>query len=172
MLRMLTVAVAALTLAACATGPNPIDAATRQAVFVQDAGLVWSVEDDQRLANADYVTGKDDLVKRLEAAVEAAFATSPAGADPVRFEIDVKQYSRVGALAGNLLGGSNMVTADVRVIRVADGAVLGVYEDVYGMMASNGGIIGAVVQGISKPDVVGVMSGSFAAELRRRYDRD
>ena len=172
MIRLLTAALAALTLAACAAGPNPIDAATRQSVFVKDAGIVWSVEDGQRLANAEYVAGKDDLVERLEAAVEAEFATSPAGADPVRFEIDVKQYSRVGALTGNLLGGSNMVTADVRVVRVADGVVLGVYENVFGMMASNGGIIGAVVQGISKPDVVGIMADGFAAELRRRYNRD
>lgn len=172
MFRMLTVAVAALTLAACATGPNPIDAATRQSVFVQDTGLVWSVEDNQRLANTNYVTGKQDLAERLEAAVETEFATSPSGAEPIRFEIDVKQHSRVGALVGNMLGGSNLVTADVRVIRVSDNAVLGVYEDVFGMMASNAGIIGAVVQSVSKPDVVGIMSANFAAELRRRFDRD
>jgi len=172
MLRLIAAACAALTLAACATGPNPIAPETRQAVFVEDAGVVWSVEDTQRLVNADYVQGKQDLVTRLESAVEAAFATSPAGAQAVRFEIDIKQYSRVGAVVGNMLGGSNIVTADVRVIRISDGEVLGVYEDMWGMMASNGGIIGAVVQGISKPDVVGIMTNNFAANLRARYDRD
>lgn len=174
MLRRFMVAVAALSLSACVSvGPNPLDTATREGVFVQDTGVVWSVEENaDRQANVEYVAGKDDLTKRLESAVEAEFATSPAGSQAVKFEIDVKQYSRVGALMGNMIGGSNMVTADVRVIRISDGVVLGTYEDVWGMMASNGGIIGAMVQGISKPDVVGIMANNFTANLRARYERD
>lgn len=172
MFRVLAVAFAAATLTACATAPNPIDTSTRQSVFVQDAGVRWSVEDAERQANPDYAAGKADITKRLEDAVEKAFEGSPAGSQAVRFEIDVTDYSRVGAAMGNLLGGSNMVIADVRVVRVADGQVLGVYEDVYGMMASNGGIIGLAVQAATKPDIVGIMANSFAAELRRRYDRD
>lgn len=159
-----------LALTACASVPNALDAQTRQSLFVKDAAVAWSVKDDKKVDNADYAAAKAEFLGKLEAAVESNFRASPAGADPVRFEIDVKRYNRVGAAMGNIIGGSNAVLADVKVVRESDGRQLGVYKDVIGMHASNGGIIGAVVQGITKPDIEGIMANSFAQNLRARFD--
>lgn len=168
--RVVFAALAMAAVSACASVPNPIDAQTRSGVFVEGADLVWNVEDGKRLENPAYVEGKADMQARLEAAVENEFKASPAGSEPVTFKIDVKNYSRVGTAMGNLIGGSNMVTADVTVIRKSDGKELGKYEDVVGMFASNGGLIGLAVQAATKPDVVGVMADSFAANLRTRFE--
>jgi hypothetical protein len=95
--------------------------------------------------------------------VAAAFATSPAGGDAVRFKIDVKSF--------NLAVTGGMVDADVTVIRIADGKELGVYPDVRGAQSpSGGGLLGVALQAMMKPDVVGMVSNSFAANLRTRFD--
>jgi hypothetical protein len=71
---------------------------------------------------------------------------------------------------GNLIGGSNAVLADVSVVRESDGKVLGVYRDVMGMHAANGGVIGLIAQAAMKPDIEGIMANSFAQNLRVRFD--
>lgn len=98
------------------------------------------------------------------------FQASPSGSEPVDFVIDVKNYSRVGAAMGNIIGGSNAVIADVTVRRVSDGKVLGVYKNMVGMYASNAGLIGALAQSMMKPDIVGIMANTFAANLRARFN--
>ena len=163
-------ALAMTVVGACATAPNPLDAQTRGGLFVESADVSWAVDDAKRLDNPAYVEGKTDMIARLDAAVEEAFKASPAGSTPVTFKIDVKNYSRINAVVGNLLGGSNAVVGDVTVLRKSDGATLGVYKDVYGMFASNGGIIGLAVQAATKPDVPQVMADSFAQNLRARFD--
>ena len=169
--RIAAVAATAAMLSACVSAPpNPLDTATRQGTYVKDAAVIWSVDDTKRGDNPAYVEGKADVLAKLEAAVEEQFKTSPAGSVPVNFKIDVKSYSRVGAAMGNLIGGSNMVVADVTVVREADGAELGTYKAVTGMYASNGGLIGLAVQAASKPDVPQVMANSFATNLRARFD--
>lgn len=170
MFRSILAAFAALTLTACASVPNALDAQTRQSIFVKDAAVGWSFDDAKQADKAAYVEGKTEFLGKLETAVEEAFKASPAGGEPVRFEIDVKRYSRVGAAMGNLIGGSNMAQADVSVVRETDGKVLGVYKDVVGLHASNGGVIGAIVQGVTKPDIEGIMANSFAQNLRVRFD--
>jgi hypothetical protein len=171
MFRAVLAALAALTLAACASvAPNALDANTRQAMFVKDVAVAWSFDDGKNAAKDTYVAGKTDLEARLQSAVETAFQTSPAGSDAVRFDIDVKRYNRVGAAMGNIVGGSNMVVADVKVVRIADGKQLGVYKDVSGIFASNGGVLGAIVQAATKPDVVGIMANNFAQNLRTRFN--
>lgn len=170
MIRAVLAAAAMLALAACASVPNALDAQTRQSIFVKDAGVTWSVADAKVADKPEYQAGKAELLAKLEPAVEQAFKASPAGAEPVRFDINVKQYSRVGAAMGNLIGGSNMVVADVAVVRESDGRTLGTYKDVAGVFASNGGIIGAVVQAATKPDIEGIMANSFAQNLRARFD--
>lgn len=170
MLRALTALVAAAALTACASVPNPLDAPTRQSLFVKDATVAWAHEDGKAAENPAYVEGKTDFVQKLETAVENAFRASPAGSQPVRFDIKVKRYSRVGAAMGNLIGGANAATADVSVVRESDGQVLGVYTDVVGMHASNAGIIGAIAQGLMKPDIEGIMANNFAQNLRARFD--
>jgi hypothetical protein len=170
MYRVALACAAVLALSACASVPNALDAQTRQSLFVKDAAVAWSVKDDKKAEDADYAAHKAEFLGKLETSVENTFRASPAGSDPVRFQIDVKRYSRVGAAMGNLIGGSNAVVADVKVVRESDGRELGVYKDVVGMHASNGGIIGAVVQGITKPDVEGIMANSFAQNLRARFD--
>ena len=162
----------AIALSACATAPNPIAADLRQAAFVEDVSIEWLVDDaDERDDNGDYAAGRDDLITRLESALETEFENSPAGDQAVTFDVRIDQYSRVNALTGNVIGGSNRFVADVYVLD-ADGEVLGVYEDVAGVHASGGGLIGAAIQAASRPDVVGIMVTSFTGELRRRFDRD
>ncbi|SDM02165.1 hypothetical protein [Maricaulis salignorans] len=172
MSRLFIVALCAAFMTACASTPNPIAAETRSGTYVTGADLVWSVDDaDEQDDNGNYAAGRDDLLARLEAAVETEFAHSPAGSQPVSFSIDIQRYNRVNALTGNIIGGSNMVIADVSVID-ENGNVLGVYEDVTGYHASGAGIIGAIAQAAIQPDIVGIMSNSFVADLRRRFDRD
>lgn len=169
MLRLFAVALAALTLTACASVPNALDGQTRQGIFVKDVGVAWSFDDAKVADKPEYAAGKADLQARMKNAVAGAFTTSPAGSDAVRFDIDVKRYTRVGAAMGNLVGGANMVVADVTVVRIADNKTLGVYKDVPGIFASNGGVIGALVQAATKPDIVGVMANSFAQNLHSRF---
>lgn len=168
MFRKTLAALALTALTACASTPNPIAAPARQAMFVKDVALAWNAPEPAE-AKPEYLAGKQELQERLEKAVEEAFRLSPAGSEPVVFQIDIKRYSRVGAAMGNLIGGSNMVVADVKVVR-PDGQVAGVYQDVTGVFASNGGIIGAVVQAASKPEIEGIMANSFAQNLRARFD--
>ena len=170
MFRKLAALAAVLSLAACASVPNPLTSEVRDGLFVKDAAVNWTVDESKRTPNEAYVAGKQEFVTKLEQAVEEQFRNSPSGAEPVRFEIDVKTYNRVGAAMGNLIGGSNAAIADVKVIRESDGQVLGVYENVMGMHASNAGIIGAVAQAMTKPDIEGIMANSFAVNLRNRFD--
>ena len=108
----------------------------------------------------------------LTAAVEKEFKNSPSGRNPVTLEIKVKNYWRVSAAMGNLIGGSNQVIADVAVKRNEDGSVMGVYQDIRGYYASNSGVIGLMVQAAMDPDIVGIMSDSFADDLRKNFDAD
>lgn len=168
MYRATAIALAGLSLAACASVPNPLDSQTRQSMFVKDATISWAAPGPKE-EKPEYVAGRDELKTKLEAAVEQAFAGSPAGSEAVRFEINVERYSRVGMAMGNLIGGANTVQADVSVVRERDGKVLGVYNDVVGMQASNGGVIGLVAQAAMKPDVEGIMANSFAQNLHTRF---
>lgn len=160
----------AATLAACASTPNPIDSATRQGAFVKDATINWVMEDTRQQQNANYAASKTDIIARLERAVEARFAASPAGSVPVTFRIDVKNYSRANAAVGQLIGVPNALVADVTVLRESDGAELGVYKDVMGLYQGGGGLIGLAVQAASRPDVPQVMVDTFATNLRARFD--
>lgn len=168
----IVMAALALSVTACASVPNPIAPEARQAAYVEDVTIQWLVDDsDERDDNGDYAAGRDDLITRLESALEAEFANSPAGDQPVTFDVRIDSYSRVNAFTGNVIGGSNRFVADVHVID-AQGETVGVYEDIAGIHASGGGLIGAAIQAASQPDVVGIMVTSFTGEMRRRYDRD
>lgn len=165
MLRVLFAVALAATLAACATvPPNPLNVQARQALFVKNVGIAWSYEDAKDSAKqAAYEGYKKDIQARLKDAVAAAFATSPAGGEAVTFKIDVKRF--------NLAVTGGTVVADVTVIRVSDGKALGVYTDVTGMQSpGGGGLLGVALQAMMKPDVVGMVSNSFAATLRGRFD--
>jgi hypothetical protein len=171
MRKIIVMALAAISLSACATAtPNPIDLSTRNSFYVKQADIAWKVDESKRTPNAEYDASKADLQGRLKSAVEAQFKTSPSGSEAVIFEIDVKGYSRVGAAMGNIIGGSNAVVADIHVLRESDHSEVAVYTDISGAYTSNGGLIGAIAQGIGKPDIVGVMANTFAANLRARFD--
>jgi hypothetical protein len=162
-IRILVAVLAMTTLAACASLPNPLDAPTRQALFVKDVSVAWSFDDAKQGAKPDYVAYKEDTQKRLKSAVATAFATSPAGAEGVAFKIDVKEFSC--ATTGC------QVKTDVAVVRMSDGKELGVYKDVMGIQAaSGGGLLGVLIQAMVKPDVVGIMSNNYALVLHARFD--
>ena len=163
MFRTVAAVAAMLLLAACASLPNPLDAPTRQSLFVKDVSVAWSFDDAKAAAKPEYVAYKEDTQKRLKAAVATAFATSPAGADGVAFKINVKDFSC--ATTGC------QVKTDVAVVRVSDGKELGVYKDVMGIQAaSGGGLLGVLIQAMVKPDVVGIMSNNYALVLHARFD--
>jgi hypothetical protein len=150
-------------LAACASLPNPMDAPSRQALFIKDVSVGWSYEDAKESVKPEYVAYKEDTEKRLKSAVATAFATSPAGGDAAAFKIDVKEFHCATTGCS--------VKTDVAVVRLSDGKELGVYKDVMGFQAaSGGGLLGVLVQAIVKPDVVGIMSNNYAAILRARFD--
>jgi len=170
MLRKLAAVAALLVLAACATvPPNPLTATSRQAMYVKDVQTAWNLEakgnpkpkTDEEKAKLEENNGKLDA--RLKAAVTDAFATSPAGSEPVTFKINIKQANP---------GFLGSVTADVSVIRISDGAELGVYKGVMGADTSgaNGGLLGIAIAAAMKPDSIGIMSNNFATALRARFD--
>lgn len=171
MLKRLFAALALASLAACAsTPPNPLTPTQRSGVFVDGVSTAWSAEDGRRVDNPDYLLGKEDLQKRLTAAVEQAFANSPSGSEAVEFVVDVKTYNRVGMAMTTLLGGSNMVTADVAVRRKSDGQVIATYTGVSGVHTPPAGVLGLAIQAATRPDAVGIMSNTFARNLRARWD--
>jgi uncharacterized lipoprotein YmbA len=159
---VLAAAALALTLAACASAPNPLDLQSRQALFVKDVATGWTYDDSKKADDEHYQAYKKDALPRLTAAVTQAFATSPAGSTAVTFKIDVKTFdaSRLGA----------RIIGDVHVVRNADGKEVGLYKDVVGFQTSNGGLLGLALQAVVKPDVVGIAANSFAQNLRARFD--
>lgn len=172
MLKQVFAALALASLTACATVPaNPLTPQQRAAVFVDDVSTTWSVEDARRAENPAYVTGKEDVQKRLTAAVEQAFANSPAGSEAVEFLVDVKNYNRVGAAQTILVGGANMIVADVAVRRKSDGQTIATYTGVMGSHTPPPGLLGAAVSAVARPDPVGIMASSFAQNLRARWER-
>ena len=163
MIKILAAVLAAMSLAACATVPNPLDAQARQTMFVKDVSVAWSFEDAKQSVKPEYVAYKEDTEKRLKAAVATSFATSPAGSEGVAFKINVKSFSCATTGCS--------VQTDVAVVRLADGKELGVYKDVMGVqMASGGGLLGVLIQAMVKPDVVGIMSNNYALVLHARFD--
>jgi hypothetical protein len=159
-----------LALAACATGPNPLDPQTRGSFYIKAAPVDWVLNDAKKAGDADYVKGKKEVADRLEATVEREFKNSPSGSQPAHFQIKIKTYLRAGTLAGNLIGLSNEVLADVDVVRDSDGKVLGTYKDVMGMYSASGGVLGAMVQSVSKPDIPQIMAAEFTKNLRKKFE--
>jgi hypothetical protein len=160
MVRLLLVAVAAATLAACAsTPPNPLSVDSRGGVFVRDVAVGLTADEAKREAKPGNETAKKDMQVRLQAAVTAAFKNSPSGAQPVTLRIEITQYYI-----------NSMVTADVSVVRASDGQVLGVYKGVTGMHAQGGGLLGAVIEAAMKTDYVGIIANDFANTLRARFN--
>jgi hypothetical protein len=167
-LRKIAAVVACAMLSACVTvPPNPLTQTAREAMFVKDVQTAWAVPAPKKPRTAEqqtkYETGTADLDTRLKASVAQAFSVSPAGAEPVTFKVNVKQANP---------GFLGSVAADVDVVRISDGAILGAYTDVMGADTSggNGGLLGLAIAAAMKPDSVGIMSNNFAANLRARFD--
>lgn len=171
MLKRLFAALALASLTACAsTPPNPLTAQERAGVFVEGVSTAWSVEDGRRAENPNYLEGKADMQQRLTAAVQQAFANSPAGSEAVEFVVDVKNYNRVGMAQTALIGGANMVIGDVTVRRKSNGETLAVYQGVLGSHVPPAGVLGLAVTAAMRPDPVGIMANNFAKNLRARWD--
>ncbi len=170
--RAMGIGLSLLLVAGCTTTtPNPLSSDTRYGVYVDSVEVSWSVDDEAKAAsNEDYAAGKATLIELLQARVSEEFRNSPSGSEAVRFDVDVATYHRVGAAFGNIIGGSNGVSASVSVVRLSDDTVLGVYSAT-GNYASNAGIIGAIAQSIIQPDIEGIMANDFAEKLRRNFDR-
>ena len=168
-LAAMAVASLAMGLTGCATMPNPIADADRAGMHVAAVNLAWEAEDADRPATQSFELEKRDIEAKIHEDVVQAFAEEPGGPTLVDFKVYVTRYTRVGAMMGNIVGGANSVTADVDVVRESDGRVVGTYNAIYGFYASNHGVIGAIAQSISKPDIPEIMAQSFAANLRERF---
>ncbi len=164
MLRFLMIALMAIVTPVCAMAkPNPIKADVRQTLFIKDVELTWALKKEPKDASDPaYVAYRADFEPRIKQIVADAFSKSPAGADAAAFRIEVTEFS--AATTGAFM------SANVTVVRISDGAVLGVYPKVRAFQGSNGGLLGVLVQSMVKPDVIGIMSGNFAAVLRGKFD--
>jgi len=172
---------AGLILTACATtAPNPLNAETRDQFFVKSTQVTWNLSEKEQAieekkdANdqGKRAAGRKIIEDKLTSIVSQEFANSPSGPTPVDFNIAIKRYHRVGNVTGNLLGvGSDFLAADVIVTDSTTGQELAVYEEVTGYRQSGGGVIGAVVQAASDPDIEGVMALKFSERLRKRFDK-
>jgi len=171
---------AALTLAACASTPNPLNAQTRDQFFVKNTKVTWNLPEKEEAIevkkdagdNGQRAEGRQLLEDKVINNVSQEFANSPSGPTPIDFNIAIKRYDRVGAVTGNLLGFENdRFIADVIVTDTNTGQELAVYEDIPGFKPSGGGILGAAVQLASDPDVEGLMALSFTHRLRKRFDK-
>ncbi len=160
-----------LNLAGCASAPtpNPIASTARDSFYVKDATVDWQFDDKTNTDQA-YLDGKADLTKRLAAAVADTFKASPAGSEPVRFVITVKSYFRLSGAQQILIGGADNVIADVHVVNLNDGKEIGVYSNIRGSRTPPAGLLGAAISAASHDDVVGIVSSSFAKDLRKHFD--
>jgi len=146
---------AAYLLVACASTPNPLSGEARDQFFVKSTQVTWALPEKEEAVEAKKdanddgkrAEGRKDLEEKLNLIVADEFANSPSGPTPVDFNIAITRYDRVGAGVGK------------------------VYEDVKGIRTSGGGVLGAVIQAASKPDIEGLMATSFAKKLRKRFDK-
>lgn len=166
-------------LSACASTPNPLSLETRDQFFVQSSTITWALtEKEQEVENkkdatddGTRATGRQELHEKLSLALDNEFANSPSGPNPIDFDVAIKKYDRAGSISQHVLGTDhNKLIADVTVKNAASGAELAVYEDVVGFRSGSFGILGAVVDAASEPDIPGIMAQSFAQQLRKRFD--
>ena len=172
--------VVAVILSACATVENPMTLEVRDQFFLQSSSVEWTLtekeqQDEDKKDSSDdgeRAEGRKQLEEKLVFAVEDSFSSSPSGPNPMAFNIEIERYDRVGAVVGNIIGGSNLLIADVTVTDVNSGEVVATYNDVTGYYASNFGIAGALVQAATKPDIPGLMATSFAKTLKKTFESD
>jgi hypothetical protein len=157
-------------LTGCVTYPNALDVATRSNIAVQEVAVVWPAN-TARVRDAANLEEKKLFEDTLAETVLREFKTSPAGPEAVRLQLDIIDYVRSNAVEDNILGGSSVVVADVRVIRLSDEKELGVYPNVKGKWAANTGVLGAVFQIATKTKVHVLMSNDFAFNLRKRFEK-
>ena len=175
--KLASVGLSAFILGACATVDNPLTLETRDQFFLQSSSVTWDltdkeqeVEEKKDLADdGERAEGRKQLEEKLVFAVEDNFGDSPSGPNPMAFNIEIERYDRVGATVGNVIGGSNLLIADVTVTDVTSGEIVATYNDVRGHYTSNFGVAGALLQAATKPDIPGLMAVSFAKDLKKNF---
>ena len=178
----LILGLAAYLLSACASTPNPISAKDRDQYFVKNTEVTWVLPEDEQAVEekkdandkGQRAEGRKLIEEKLKLVVANEFKNSPSGPTPIDFNIAIKRYDRVSNVVGNVIGpiaGTDRLIADVIVTDSASGQELGVYENVGGVRNSGRGILGAVIQGASDPDIEGLMATSFTKLLRKRFDK-
>lgn len=178
-LKFIVVGLALLGLTACASTPNPLSADTRDQFFVQNTKVTWALPEEEQAievkkdANDEgqRAEGRKLLEEKLNVIVAEEFKNSPSGQTPIDFNVAIKRYDRVGAAVGNIIGGNDQMVADVVVTDNSSGQEIAVYEDIVGIRVSSYGVLGAVIQATTKPDIEGIMASSFAKNLRKRFDQ-
>jgi hypothetical protein len=158
-----------LGLTGCVTYPNALDPATRTNIAVKEVTVVWPATYGSTPAARD-VKGTKEFEDSLKAAVLYEFATSPAGSQAVRFQLEINDYVRANAVQDNIHGLSSSVRANVKVIRLSDQKELGVYPRVRGEWAMGSGIFGAVFQLATGTKVDLLMARDFSVKLRKRFN--
>ena len=169
--RSIFIGFAAYVLSACATTPpNPLSGEIRDQFFVNSTKVTWALPEKEQAVEAkkdanddgQRAEGRKLIEDKLNLIVTDEFSNSPSGPTPVDFNIAITRYDRVGAAVGNILGGGNdMLEANVILTDTASGQEIAVYEEVRGIRPSGGGVLGAVIQAASKPDIEGLMAVSY-----------
>lgn len=173
--------VSALILTACSSTPNPLDEKDRDQFFLKNTIVTWDLtekeqarEDKKDAGDKDgsRAEGRSELEKKLVQAINSEFANSPSGPTAVDFEVKITNYDRVGNVMGNVIGGDNdELKGKVIVTNSETGEEIAVYEKIKGSKRTGFGLIGAVVQAATTPDIPGIMSASFAEKLKKRFGK-
>lgn len=171
---------ASLVLVACASTPNPLSVEQRDQYFVKNTNVVWNLSEKEQAVedkkdtndNGKRAAGRKSMEAKLTTVVTEEFINSPSGPNAVDMNIAITRYDRVGSFTGNVLGaGSDILVADVVVTDTVTGDEIAVYEDIRGFRQTGFGVIGAIAQSASNPDIEGIMAVSFAKKLRKRFDK-
>ena len=175
-----TAGIATLLLSACATAPNPLSLEERDQFFLKSTNITWDLpekeqetEDEKDAKDSGQrAEGRKQLQEKLNLAIMEEFKDSPSGPNAMNFEVKIQKYDRTGAVVSNVVGGGNLLIADVIATDASSGEELGVYPGIHGAHTSNFGVLGAVVQAATKPDIPGVMSNDFAKRLKKTFNSE
>jgi hypothetical protein len=170
-LRLLAVALFASALAGCVTVENKLtkaDVATFKLVDTKvsvapDAKITWyeplqayaatkKIPDEQY---ADFIKTEDAkahlnglITGKVKGAMEKHMAGALNGSRPVRIEVVVTQFIIPTAAQRVIIGGSNMMTADVNLVDAKSGAVILAYPKFTWAVQAGQGIGGVIAQAI------------------------
>ncbi len=163
-------------LIACSTQPldlnpisNPLKGVDTQRLVASDLSILWGVDDSSFQGNPKYADSKDAYLKELERVLIASFQRADV-AEPIDVSLTftISLYRRIGAVQARWIeGGGNTIKGTAVFRNPQDNSVMAAYvvEAVYG---SDGGLIGAALQGLADTDVESKLAEQTVQNLRKK----